>query len=280
MTDPQLPPSGDVPPVPPAPQPVDGTPPQPPIAPPTAPSAAPGYPAAPPPASAYPQGYPQAPNQGYPQAPAYPQAPNQGYPQAPAYPQAPGYPQPPAYPQAPGYPQASNQGYSQPPAYPGATTAAADHQAPPPGAHQVPVGGYAAPAGTYQAPATGEKKSSLLGILALVLSLVAAVVVPIVAGVAGYGIGQRIPGGLDTTDPDFLTVLSPARDQVLWAELSFWTGTILGIAAIVLGILSIRRRQGRGPGIAGIVVAALGPVFFWLVLLVTVSVGTASTLAP
>lgn len=177
---------------------------------------------------------------------------------------APAPPAPPTYAPAPPGPQAGA------PAYPAA----------PPGAYQVPVGGYAAPAGNYQAPTQEEKKSGLLGVLALVLSLVAAVVTPIVAGVSGFEIGRRIPGGLDATDSDFLSVLSPARDQVLWAELSFWTGTALGIAAIVIGILAIRKKQARGAGIAALVVAVLGPVFFWVVLLVALSTGTAAGFLP
>lgn len=124
------------------------------------------------------------------------------------------------------------------------------------------------------------KKSGLLGLLALIFAIVAAVVTPIVAGIAGFEIGRRIPGGLDTTDPDFLSILSPARDQVLWAELSFWTGTILGIAAIVIGILAIRKKQARGAGIGALVVAVLGPIIFWVVLFVAVSTGTAAGFLP
>jgi len=142
------------------------------------------------------------------------------------------------------------------------------------------VGGYAAPSGAYQAPPTEQKRSGLLGILALVFAIIAAVVTPIIAGAAGFEIGHRIPGGLDTTDPDFLSILSPARDQVLWAEIAFWTGTILGIAAIVIGIVGIRKKQGRGAGIAALVVAVLGPIFFWVVLLVTISAGTAAGFLP
>lgn len=140
----------------------------------------------------------------------------------------------------------------------------------------MPVGGYAAPAGAYQAPAIAQKTSGLLGILALILAIVAAVVTPIVAGLAGFEIGHRIPGGLDASDPDFYSLLSPARDQVLWAEIAFWVGTVLGIAAIVLGILAIRKKQARGAGIAALVVAVLGPVVFWIVILVTTSTGMAT----
>ena len=185
----------------------------------------------------------------------------------------------PASPPAPAYPAPAGN-----PAHPASPTSAQpglpSYQAAPPGAYQVPVGGYAAPAGAYQAPATEQKKSGLLGILSLIFAIVAAVVAPVVAGIAGFEIGRRIPGGLDTTDPEFLSILSPARDQVLWAELSFWTGTILGIAAIVIGILAIRKKQARGAGIGALVVAVLGPIIFWVVLFVAVSTGTAAGFLP
>jgi len=236
VTDPQQPPSGAVPPVPPAPRSADE---QQQFAPPVPPAPA-AYSSTPP----APPAYQSAP-------PAYQGAP-------PAYQSA-----PPAYQGAP-------------PSYQGAPAP----QAAPPGAYQVPVGGYAAPAGAYQAPVIAEKKSGLLGILALVLAIVASVVTPIVAGIMGFEIGRRLPGGLDTTAPDFLSILSPARDQVLWAEISFWTGTILGIAAIVIGIIAIRKKQARGAGIAALVVAVLGPIIFWVVLLVTLSTGTATGFLP
>ena len=234
MSDPQQPPYGDVPAVPPAPA---AYPPAPP-----APQAPPAY-SAPPPYAA-PSAYPTAPTQ----APVPPDVPP-----APAPVGAPQFP-------APGAPA-----FAQPA---------------PPGAYQVPVGGYAAPSGAYQVPRPTERKSALLGILALIFAAVSAVVTPIVVGVAGYEIGRRIPGGLDTTDPDLLSVLSPARDQVLWAEISFWTGTILGIAAIVIGIIAIRRNQGRGAGIAALVVAVIGPIIFWVVLLFAISAGTAAGFLP
>ncbi|WP_255304885.1 hypothetical protein [Microbacterium sp. 3J1] len=246
MTDPQLPPSGAVPSVPPAPQqPADAQPPSTPPAP-----APPAYSPAPPapPAFASP-----APRFEAPTAHPAPSAQPQGYPGgAPAYPAQPFGGQP----------------------------AAPTYQAAPPGAYQVPVGGYSAPAGTYQAPASDERRSSFLGILALVLAVVAAVVTPIVAGITGFEIGRRIPAGFDATSPDLLTVLSPARDQVLWAEISFWVGTLLGIAAIVLGIIAIRKKQGRGAGIAALVVAVLGPIVFWVVLFFAFSVGTAAGFLP
>ncbi len=186
-----------------------------------------------------------------PPPPAY-----QGAPVAPAYP-APAYPSAPAYPAAPPAPVAAP-------------------QAAPPGAYQVPVGGYAAPAGAYAVPDASPRASGFLGLLALILAVVAAVVTPIVVGVASFEIGRRLPQGISTTSDDVLSVLSPARDQVLWAELSFWAGTILGIAAIVIGIIAIRKKQGRGAGIAALVVAVIAPMIFFVVLTIAFSTGSAA----
>jgi hypothetical protein len=125
-------------------------------------------------------------------------------------------------------------------------------------------------------PDASPRASGFLGILALILAVIAAVVTPIVVGVAGFEIGRRLPQGISTTSDDVLSVLSPARDQVLWAELSFWTGTILGIAAIVIGIIAIRKKQGRGAGIAALVVAVIAPMIFFVVLTIAFSTGSAA----
>lgn len=199
------------------------------------------------------------------------------YPSTPAYPSAPAYPSTPAYPSAPAYPTGAAE-YPAAPPYPGAQ--APGYQAAPPGAYQVPVGGYAAASGTYEVAPTPEKRSSLLGVLALIFAIAAAIVIPIIGGIVGFEIGSRLPDGLDTSEPDVLAILSPARDQVLWAEIAFWTGTVLGIAAIVAGIIAIRKKQGRGAGIAAIVVAVAGPIIFWIGIVIALSAGTASGFMP
>ncbi|WP_243408981.1 hypothetical protein [Microbacterium sp. TPD7012] len=196
-------------------------------------------------------------------------------PPPPAFPAAPpapaaAPPAPPAY-QAPVTPPAPP-AYQTAPAYPVAPAP----QAAPPGAYQVPVGGYAVPTGAYTVPDAAPRASGFLGILALIFAVVAAVVTPIVVGVAGFEIGRRLPEGISTTTDDVLSALSPARDQVLWAELSFWTGTVLGIAAIVIGIIAIRKKQGRGAGIGALVVAVIAPMIFFVVLLFAFSAGSAA----
>lgn len=153
----------------------------------------------------------------------------------------------------------------------------APYQAPP-GAYQVPVGGYAAPSGSYVTPEATPRRSAVLGLVSLVLALVAAVVTPIVAGVTSFEIGRRIPEAITqaTGDVNSLAFLSPARDQVLGAELAFWAGTVLGVVAIVLGILAIVRKQGRGQGIAGLIVAVIAPMIFFVVVALAITLGGAS----
>ncbi|MFB7251665.1 hypothetical protein [Microbacterium sp. NPDC056234] len=148
----------------------------------------------------------------------------------------------------------------------------------PVGAYQAPTGGYQSAAGLYEAPTAPAPQARTTGVLALILALAAAVVTPILGAVAAWEVGRRIPsalGPVSSADLDSLDFLAPARDQVLWAEISFWTGTVLGIAAIVLGIIAIVKRRGGGVGIAGIVVAVIGPVIFFTAVFIALSIGAA-----
>lgn len=160
------------------------------------------------------------------------------------------------------------------PSAPGYQEPASGYQTPP-GAYAAPVGGYSSPAGNYQAPTTSEPKSPLLGAVAFVLAIVAAVVTPIIAGFAGYQVGFGLPSimqYIDSSTSD-LSFLSPVRDQVLLGEIGFWVGTLAGIAAIVLGIMAIAKRQGRGWGITALILGAVAPVIFFIVLSVTLGIG-------
>jgi hypothetical protein len=111
--------------------------------------------------------------------------------------------------------------------------------------------------------------------VAFALSILAAVVASIVAGVAGYQIGFTLPTvtqQIDGTTSD-LSFLAPVREQVLMGEVSFWLGTMAGIAAIVLGIMAIVKRTGRAWGITALILGVLGPVIFFVVLGVTLGIG-------
>lgn len=172
----------------------------------------------------------------------------------------------------------------QPPAYP-----------PPPqwgGYTPPPPGGYAPPAfAAPYAPMTpvgaapllpGPRRSPVLGVVALVLSIVAAVGATLLSAIAGFAAAEGAmrhavgisPEGLEHFRPEeLLSLLSPVRDLVLWAELGFWAGTVLGIWAIVQGIVAIVTRRGRGAGIAAVVIAALAPVLFFGIVYSAVAAG-------
>ena len=61
----------------------------------------------------------------------------------------------------------------------------------------------------------------------------------------GLGTGREI--ALRPMDIDFdWSMLTPVREWVLVGELAFWGGTVLGIWALVQGIIAIVKNRGRG----------------------------------
>ncbi|QOC29143.1 hypothetical protein IC744_01500 [Microbacterium hominis] len=75
------------------------------------------------------------------------------------------------------------------------------------------------------------------------------------------------------SDDQVLALLSPVRGLVLWAEIGFWAGTVLGLWALVQGIVAITTRRGRGQGIAAVIVAAAGPILYGVAVTAAVIVG-------
>lgn len=150
---------------------------------------------------------------------------------------------------------------------------------PPPG--YAPPAGYGAPSAPGWAPAPARAtRRSTLGVVAFVLSLLASVVASAIAAVAAYpigaGAGEQLTSG--ALGPRFdWSILSPVRDWVLVLEVAFWAGTVLGIWALVQGIVAIARRAGRGWGIAAVVCAAVGPVLFAIVVQAVLVAGLAAS---
>ncbi|GAA4352186.1 hypothetical protein [Microbacterium rhizosphaerae] len=161
---------------------------------------------------------------------------------------------------------------------------------------QPPADAYGRPfAAPYTAPpAPGYRPrqprpagSRTLGAVAFILSLLAAVVAPIVASFAGWGIGAGVGAqqlsALSETNAStsaMLAALTPVRGEVLVAEIAFWAGMILGIWAIVQGIVAIATRRGRGFGIAAVIVAAIGPFAYFVLLLIFLGLGAAGAVPP
>lgn len=272
MTDPQQP-VPQTPPVPPAP-PIELT-----FDPPAAPTAAPApaasapdpvaapaprWSAAPPPPANFP-GSPAVPGGSAPAAPALPTSAQPAQPAAAEY-GAPGY-------AVPGYgtPAVPQSGVAGSAGYPTSTGYAA-----PNGAYAAPVGGYAQ---GYPAPAPSEApQTRTLGMIALIIALIAAVGTSFVGAYAALEIGRNAltPETLMSANTaNVLSFLSPVREYVLWLEISFWAGTALGIWALVQGIVATVKRRGRGMGIGAIILAALGPVIYSMIVWIGFFAGAA-----
>ena len=125
---------------------------------------------------------------------------------------------------------------------------------------------------------------SALGTVALIVAILAVVVSSILSATTGFAAAQgaishagiNSPGGLESlSDEQALALLSPVRGLVLWAEIGFWAGTVLGLWALIQGIVAIATRRGRGRGIAATIVAAAGPIVYGVAVTIAVIVGIA-----
>ncbi|WP_336632549.1 MULTISPECIES: hypothetical protein [unclassified Microbacterium] len=136
--------------------------------------------------------------------------------------------------------------------------------------------------GVPGAPADAATRPAMLGILALSLALAAVTISIVLSGATGFAAAEGAmrhaigisPSGLeDLSEQQLLSLLSPVRGLVLWAEIGYWIGTGLGLAALVTGIAAIATRRGRAQGIAAVVIAAVGPFVFTVVVGICVLTG-------
>ncbi|GAA1963730.1 hypothetical protein [Microbacterium aquimaris] len=171
-----------------------------------------------------------------------------------------------------GYPQQPPQPTWAPPA---ATPGTAPNTAPPYG-HLATPPAYGQPA--WQ-PGGDAARAAGLGIVAFVVAAVAGLLVPTLGAVTGYAIGEGLGAELGDlpADSDFdLALLAPVRELILFAEITFWSGTILGIWGLVQGIVAAVTGRGRGWAIAAIVLAALGPIVYGTLVYVLLFIGLAT----
>jgi hypothetical protein len=145
--------------------------------------------------------------------------------------------------------------------------------------YAAPAGYGAQPAYAPPAPRAAAPGAKTLGLVALVLAIVAAVGASIAGAVAafqiGMGAGNRLASLPIGTDFDF-SVLSAVREWVLVGEIAFWAGTILGVWALIQGIIAIVRNRGRVLGIVAVAVAVIGPVAFSIAVQAALTTGLAA----
>lgn len=139
----------------------------------------------------------------------------------------------------------------------------------------------APPVGTLLSPPPVPRRGRPLGTWALLLSVMGTVLASAIGGFAAYRSARGAAPGLGSmstaTGFDW-RVLTPVRDLVLLAEVSFWAGTVVGIAAFVLGIVAVSRRAATGAGVAAIVLSVLGPFVFGGLAVVAVIAGVSAGL--
>lgn len=191
-------------------------------------------------------------------------------PTPPAQPVPPAQPAPPAWSSGPIPPTQPVPPYGAPPAPPYGAPQAAPYVAP-----------YAAPVhpqygAALSAPA--PRRSPALGIIAVIAGGIAALT-PIAAAIAAFQIG--IGAGKEIAlrpSPDAwdITILSPVREWVLVGEVSFWLGTVLGLWALIQGIVALVSRRGRIAGIVAVVLAVVAPILFGVVTWVSLAAGLES----
>jgi hypothetical protein len=120
----------------------------------------------------------------------------------------------------------------------------------------------------YEEP---KRKKKTVGVVAFVLGLVALVL----GVVVGYLFGTAIVnsqafddvlqnGGSTTPDASAFSDLQGSPELAVAGGLAI-LGSILGIWAIVQGIIAIVTKRGRGWGVFGLILAVLGPIALFVV---------------
>jgi hypothetical protein len=143
----------------------------------------------------------------------------------------------------------------------------------------MPAPGAPPAPGAQAQTAAPARRGRGLGRTALVLALVAVIGAGIAGAIAGFRIGVGAGARLAYLPAEGgwnWSILTPVRDWVLLGEVSFWIGTVLGVWALVQGIVATVAGRGRALGIAAIVVAALGPFVFGGVVQGFLSAGLAA----
>src|SRR5699024_190487 len=174
-----------------------------------------------------------------------------------------GQPTPPTEPQDPYRDQAAS---SQPPA-PQQGYGSYAQQAPqsqPQPAYGTGYGGYEGAAPQY----SSQKKSSVLGIVALVLAVLAAIlyiVFSVLSGQATVELAQMSGGSI----PEDTTNVNQAATETAMAAAGFMVAqvvpAILGLAGLICGIVSAATARGRAWGVVAIILAVASPIIAFIV---------------
>ncbi|MFE4470862.1 hypothetical protein ACFRFH_18785 [Leifsonia sp. NPDC056824] len=130
-----------------------------------------------------------------------------------------------------------------------------------------PPGYYAAPPAPPR-PRTLGAVSMGIALGVFVLSVVASVYIGMTAGPLTHSIASSSAGGSSHLSSAQLAAFAPIG-IVTTAQMIF--GTVLGILALVLGIVAVATKRGRAFGVVGIAVATAAPVLSFIVYTATIA---------
>ena len=135
---------------------------------------------------------------------------------------------------------------------------------------------YGAPAGWVQ-PAAQQPRSRTLGVTAMIIALAVTALsigASIVVGLTAAPFAQRTSSSFSfntgSLTPEQAAAFAPAG-ALMGAQILL--GTVLGIVALVLGIVAVATKRGRPFGVVAIVAAAAAPIVSFIVYATLVAVG-------
>jgi hypothetical protein len=123
-----------------------------------------------------------------------------------------------------------------------------------------------------------DASPSRLGLVALVVALVLVVLSSIASVATGTMIGPFLPddGSADGSAVAENIEAAGAGSLVITALAHVGIGAVLGLWALVQGIVAVATRRGRGYGVAAIVIAIVAPIVSYAVFTVAASFTAAS----
>ncbi len=110
---------------------------------------------------------------------------------------------------------------------------------------------------TRRRPRTFGVVSMAIALAVFVLSVAASVIVGVNAGPLATRSSTSFSFNTSDLTPDQAAAFAPVA-LLIGAQMLL--GTILGITALVLGIIAVSTKRGRAFGVVGIVVAAVAPI--------------------
>lgn len=121
-----------------------------------------------------------------------------------------------------------------------------------------------------------QQKPKTVGVIALCVSLIAAIVGPLAAGFFSFWMVEHIGtqiGKAELDAGDLIAAGWAGSNLYGWADRVFWFATALGMWGFVQGIVAIASNRGRWPGVGAVVVSIFGPLLYFAAAWIGIQIG-------